>query len=58
MLSPAATYDSIDEVIVQLGATSSGGSSSRCGHGIGVGILSLGLFALLMLRSSARRRTR
>lgn len=58
VLSPAATYDSIDEVIVQLGATSSGGSSSRCGHGIGVGILSLGLFALLMLRSSARRRTR
>jgi hypothetical protein len=58
VLSPAETYDSIDEVIVDLSASgSSGGGSSRCGHGLGVGILSLGLFALMM-RSSGRRRAR
>jgi hypothetical protein len=57
-LIPSSTYNNIDQVIVDLAAGgASGGSSSRCGHGFGVGLLSLGLFAL-MLRSSGRRRAR
>jgi hypothetical protein len=53
-LASSATYNSIEELVTDGAAPSSSGDSSRCGHGLGVSILSLGL--LMALRSSAFRR--